>query len=421
MSVDLERSLNDLARSVGDDGAAQRMSGQVHLMAGRIRRRRATRHAANGVVGLGAAAAVTFGGLQLAQRDDSTAPPAAREDPGSVACGALLADPASDPGAAVSLVLEVQEAGVGTAPVTVPDPAVGAEVSVSFAGAVDEIVDVVGEPQMALTLDGVVVSLPAQVADVAESMPPIFGLRQPLLACDPATAGQPLPPGGYEIVAWQTVQLATGGAVQLSGRTSLLIAGQETAVPEPTPADEPVPDVDGVGSEAQAALEALLAQAPSPNQFPACASALLPLDDPLLTFDLTLEDRPYASGEQLTGEVTLLSTGGRTVLGNAPTSGAVLVLTQAGVVVGRDFRDPEDVDLVGVGPDDARAVPLSGSMSLCSVPVTATPALGLPPGAYEAYAVMEVMIKEVVEADGEALSITQGVVVRSNAVPVTVE
>ncbi|HEY3436218.1 MAG TPA: hypothetical protein VGK35_00905, partial [Actinotalea sp.] len=75
MTVDLEQSLAELAGSVHDDGTADRMNGQVRSMVTRIRRRRATRHAVTGAVGVGAAAAVTFGGLQLARPDRVPQPP----------------------------------------------------------------------------------------------------------------------------------------------------------------------------------------------------------------------------------------------------------------------------------------------------------------------------------------------------------
>src|SRR5690606_27336785 len=76
MNVDLEQSLDRLARSVGDAVAAERLGGQVHRMVARIRRRRAARRTATGVVGVGAAAAVGVGGVQYLGRESAPQPPA---------------------------------------------------------------------------------------------------------------------------------------------------------------------------------------------------------------------------------------------------------------------------------------------------------------------------------------------------------
>ena len=96
-------------------------------------------------------------------------------------------------------------------------------------------------------------------------------------------------------------------------------------------------------------------------------------------------------------------------------------MTRDGVVVGTGAREPRDAVLLDLGPDGSQVVPLTGVLEVCSTAPAGDPAaLGLPPGTYEAYAVLDVALKEVVEASGEALSTSESVVVVSAPVPLTV-
>lgn len=423
MTIDLEQSLARLAQSVHDDGAAERMSGQVRTLVGRIRRRRAARYTANGVVGVAAAGAVVVGGTQLAGVRETAPPPAVQPvGDGFTRCGALATDPNPEMSWVVSLRLWTGAADSEGRPDSLP-------VGVSLEGQTSEVVAVHGEPRVVVTRDDVVVSVPAVIesataAGADAAMPSSWSLQQSFASCDPGTFGEPLPGGSYELAALQTVEFGEGGPVDLF--TSIPLSLEEPA-PDPTaePSEGPTdPEADAEGdrdlAQAQATLEAHLA-APSSEPFPACRSAVLSRSGDVLALDLALEDRPYARSEQVAGEVTVRTVDGRSVIGQAPTSGARLVLTRGGMVVGGTYSDPEDVDLLGLGPEETATVPLYGAMSLCAEPLTDAAQPGLPPGVYEAYAVMEVMLKEVTDASGEATSRSDLVLAVSQPVMVTVE
>lgn len=87
MRTDLDRALAQIAASAADDAATDRMLAQVGHMVGRVRRRRAARHATYGAVGVGTAAAVAVVGVQLggpsALRGGPTTPAAGPADGGT--------------------------------------------------------------------------------------------------------------------------------------------------------------------------------------------------------------------------------------------------------------------------------------------------------------------------------------------------
>ncbi|WP_199424292.1 hypothetical protein [Actinotalea solisilvae] len=432
MSIDLERSLHDLARSVHDDDLATRMSGQVHHMVVRIRRRRAARHAATGVVGVGAATAVVVGGLQLAGGGRSgtaqvvwsadawgcaEAPDVPAVADGGVPAALLVDHPVA---AATGSSLDVHVT-VGTELPAPDDPA-------------GQVIGLTEAPVALLVRDDVVVAQ-GQVVTTAESFPPQHTVALALDGC--LAPHDALPTGSYTLVVRQVADLGAG-PVTLESRTALEVTATEaearalqaavptsapTAAPSPAPT-EPQSGAGGTGTgtgrvATQADLEALLAQAPQ-GTFPACASAVTSQAEPPLSLDLVLEDRPYAPGEAVTGTVGLRANGGRTVLANAPSHGALLVLTQAGAVVGREYRDTEDVTLLEATGEPV-PVDLTGSMTLCGVPASETGAGGLPPGRYDAYAVMEVMLKEIQGPGGTAEATSESMVVMSAPVAVTIE
>ncbi|MCU1432123.1 MAG: hypothetical protein JWP95_1228 [Actinotalea sp.] len=432
MSIDLERSLAELAGSVGDDGAAERMSGQVRHMVGRIRRRRAARQTANGVVGVAAAGAVVLGGAQLASRlgmDPPTVIPATAE-PGPWECGGKVEDP-NPQGTGTVISLDV---GVGA--VDAEPPWENLPVATTVGGEVAGIVSA-APPATVVVRDDVVVSVPGVLAGdpVDPALDPLTSvIDQPLLACGPAAPGEPLPGGSYQVVALQTLTLAGGAEVTVRGRTTIELpaapdpeaAGDTpptaSSTPEPT---APTATAGGSGDElveARGVLAALLASDPT-GAFPSCGSSTDTMDDgmpPLALTGLALGERVYASGEDVLGEVTLTTTEGRSVVGNASGAGAHLVLAQEGRVVGTVYRDAEDATVVDLAPGDELAVPLTGRLQLCEVPMTDGPQLLLPPGTYQAYAVLDVMVKELTEADGTASGETFGTLAFSPPVDVTV-
>lgn len=424
MSIDLSASLDDLARSVHDDGATARLTGQVQHMVTRIRRRRTVRHAATGAAGIGTAAAMAVGGMQLSGHlgDGRDAAPAA--DPAlaaAVACGTVV------PG--ITPTQETVGLQWGH-----PDPvAEGEPVMVQVQ------IDPEGRPATGYTVDaplvvavqdGRVVSDPAVQVTRSDAWPPVDELELDLTSC--ADSGVPLAAGEYELLVVQATTRVDGQATTravVTGASSLTVtpagSGQASSTSSPSPASDAPADADAARAAAEleakatAALDAVLGQAPV-GTFPSCGSAVLTERDPLLELELTLEDRPYAPDEKVGGEVTLVAAAGRSVVGEAPASGATLVLTRAGVVVGSLFRDVEELGKVDVRPGAGAAVPLTGQMVLCSVPATEQPAHALPAGTYEAYAVMDVMLSRVTEADGSVGARDDTVTVRSNPVTVTV-
>ena len=189
--------------------------------------------------------------------------------------------------------------------------------------------------------------------------------------------------------------------------------------PEPTPQPSPVEPVPV--DPAVAALGALTAGTPT-GVFPACGSAT-PADTGAapLTLDLTLAPDGWTAGQRVEQTVSVRTTEGRHVLANADAAGARLVLARDGVVVGTVAREAQDATMLDLGPDRTQAVPLTGAFEVCEVaPTGDDAALGLPPGTYDAYAVLDVALKEVVEASGEAVSTSEPLVVRGGPVPVTV-
>ena len=414
MNMDLEQSLAQLAGSVHDADTSARMNGQVRTMVQKIRRRRAARHTATGVVGVGAAAAVVVGGVQLA-RPDAVQPPATQPtgatQPTSAftQCGSTPTDP--NPGADVTVGIVVTPGAVDRDPGT---PLTSTPLSVFFEGDLTGFTDL-QDPEVVLTRDGVVVSVPAVVESVQESFPPTYLLTQPLTACDPAAGGALLPPGDYELVALERMTSGTGDAVAVWDREPYTIEPTADSEAAP-PTSEATPPPDAAGGTPEDALAALLA-APT-GTAPTCGARMDTRDDgqPPLVLELALEDRPYAPGEQITGTVTLTTTEGRLVIGNASAAGARLLLVKDGVIVGTVYRDAEDATLIDVGPEDRLDVALSGAMQLCTSPMTDAAMLPLPPGTYQAFAVLDVMLKEVQEPNGEAYSITELLPVFSNAV-----
>lgn len=425
MSVDLGRSLHDLALSVHDEAVADRMSGQVRHMVTRIRRRRAARQAATGVVGVGAASAVALGGLQLAGRPDTTAP---AWSVGEWGCGRDEAGSAQEGGAALVVDHAVAAPAGGDLAVHV-----GLELTAP------EVTSLEGEPTVTLVRDGAVVSQ-GRVEVTAESFPPQHDVVLPLESC--RAADDALPTGSYEVVVRQQVLLGDS-RLELEERRGLLVTEtQEEAdrVGSTAATAEPGPRTDSAATAApgtvdvvvdderaqRAALDDVLARAPR-GTFPQCGSAVLSEADPLLSLDLTLEERPYAPGEGVGGPVAVRANGGRTVLANAPLDGARLVLTQAGVVVGGTDLGAQDVGLLELSDPGPTLVTLTGAATVCDVTAGEGgaggdgPTYGLPPGRYDAFAVMEVGLKEVVGPDGVAEAASGTLVVRSEPVAFTVE
>lgn len=378
MSIDLERSLAELARSVPDPALPARMAGWLPGMVTRIRRRRLARQAATGFAVVGVLAGVVLVGAELVGDGTQPVPPATPHQ--DYYCG-----------------------GPVTAPEAADGPALAAEVpATADVGDALDIRTTVGAdsglreadepPALVLARDGVMVAGPAELVAVAESFPPQFQFRLDLSACD---TGEPLAPGAYQVVGSQWVTGSDGVRRQIFGGPWPVVVGGQTS------ADQAVAD--------------LIAGAPGAEPFPACGSVVTAEDDPPLAIDLGIYDRVYTPGQEWSTQVSVRTTAGRRVLGNAPADGAVIVLTRDGVVVGRGESPPGDADFLDLGPDDVRELLARAVNSVCGASD-----LDLPPGDYQAYAVLEVFVMEVQEADGNAYEPSRRVVVISNPMAITI-
>jgi len=387
MNIDLETSLDQLARSVHDDAVAERMTGQVHQMVAQIRRRRAARYTATGLVSMGTVAAVAVAGVQLAGRDATPGPVATQPDAPAVAwpqCG--------DAAPEVPAVTADTPAGPYVEGSAGPEVVAGGPVPVTLrfvndgAGAVS--LDAATRTPFAVVADGLVVAtagLSGYYTDVIEP----GGNRETSGAIDLVACGgdTPLDPGDYQMFAAVTLMLADGPRDLVAGPWPFTITEAPASATDP---------------------------------FPACGSAVPSGDDPVLAIDLALGERFYASGDLVETVATVRTTNGRTVIGNAPIAGALIVLTRGGVVVGRGDPGTGDVDILDLAADQTVEVAATGLLSLCGIPQTDAAQDGLPAGTYQAYAVMQVMLQEVTEARGEATSVTELVAVRSNPVDITI-
>lgn len=405
MKIDLESALTDLARSVHDDGVTDRMNGQVRHMVGRIRRRRAARYSATGVVGIGAVAAVAVGGLHLAARSPAPAPPAATDPTPSTTtgfgeCRSAITDPNAGADPAIGLDATVSE-------VDVTEDTPRALVGVSFTGSTESLVTL-GDVRMVVAQDGVVVGPLADLTFIYQSFPPSYSFDQRLVSCED---GAPLPDGSYEIYALQ--ELVTDGD---PGLTEVRGGPWPLTITE-APSDKAA---SGEASTAEEALADTLARSPVADPFPACGSGVPAQTDPPVVIDLTLGERIYAPGEAFTTEVTLRSTAGRTVLANAPTPLASIVITRDGVVVGHAFREPVDTDLIAVATDEPLTVPADAHLSVCRIGSVDYPPYDLPPGTYQAYAVAEMWLKEIQTSD-DAYSLNELFAAMSNPVNITID
>jgi len=383
MNIDLETSLDQLARSVHDDAVAERMTGQVHQMVAQIRRRRAARYTASGLVSMGTVAAVAVVGVQLAGRNATPGPVATQPDATAVAwpgCGdAAPAAPVAD---------ETQMYLEGSAG---PEVVAGDDVPVTVRlvnGGTETLSWASAAPiELAVVSNGLVVATASVPGNSGE-----FGPGDRWQSADPVTlvacgGDTPLDPGEYKMFAAVTLTLADGPRDLVAGPWPFTITEAPASAADP---------------------------------FPACGSVVPSGDDPVLALDLALGEGVYASGGTLETVATVRTTNGRTVIGNAPIAGALIVLAKDGVVVGRGDSATGDVDILDLAAYQTVQVAATGQLSLCSIPQTGAVRDGLPAGTYQAYAVMEVMLKEVTEARGEATSVTELVAVRSNPVDVTI-
>lgn len=417
MSINLEGALADLARSVHDDGVTERMNGQVRHMVTRIRRRRAARYSATGVIGVGAAAAVVVGGLQLADRYPASVPPAATDptvppasdsasDGLSLECGDRVpADTLRPEWEGFRLELEVSGPAAGSdVPIVVRlvndgDTTVGWDT--------DQVV------QLAALRDGEIVAtgtMPANRGEFTGGDSWQGDQSVSLSSCD-GEGG--FGAGDYELVASVIFANADG-----SDQLGLSAGPVRFTITDPSPTEAPAVD-------AASTIAGWLAS-PVANLdlvFPMCGTvASDALDDamPPLELDLVEPDLKLASGRTYEATVRLHTTLGRYVIGNASPN-ATLVILKDGVVLGYQWLDSEDVTLVDLADGQTLEFPVLGTMNLCGTGEGGSgPLVPLPAGEYRIMAALDVMLKEVGEPGAEAEAITTTITAVSEAGRLTV-
>ncbi len=409
MSIDLEGALADLARSVHDDGVADRMNGQVRHMVGRIRRRRAARYSATGVIGAGAVAALAVGGMQLADRFPAAVPPAATDptpdgasDGLSLECGDRVpADALRPEWEGFRLELEVS------------GPAAGSDVPVVvrlvndgnryFGWDTTQIV------QLAALRDGEIVATGTKSAPSGRFSPDSAWSAEELVSLSECAGEGGFGAGDYELVA--SALLANADGSEPLG----LSAGPVPFTIAEAPSRD-TPDGDAAILAIIAESERISAKYP----FGVCGTRVPVEPSDLLTIDMQLDSLSYAPGSLMEGTAAITAIDGLTVLGNSPVTAAHVVLVRDGVVVGRGHYDPEHIALNTFSAAEPYPLPALGNALLCSLPGAPATELELPPGTYQAYATLEVALKEVQFADGSAESRSDLIVARSRPVDVTI-
>lgn len=422
MSIDLQHSLADLAGSVYDDALAARLTAQVGPMVGRIRRRRAARATAVGAVSMGTVAAMAVGAVALANRGGNPAPGPATgpvtHDGEALECGDAVPDTlVSDPALALA----------GETPTTV---AHGSDLMTTlrwWAPGKQEVRYAEARVDVAVAQDGVVVGVasdewpvdpPASETPLSHTETGTLGAFASRLPVEPCDGDTPLDPGDYQVVATVTLTSGDGETWRAStGPRGLAISSAEDAVA-----------AAAAEAEAEAAVREIIDASPQVNAeqpFGTCGTVVpeIGADEPM-TLELDLDSgtgMQYAPGDLIDGVAFLLPTGGRTsVLAALPDIGATVVLTRDGVVVGRGAPLDDTSSVYDTTPE-ATVMYGTGEVLLCSLPGADAPELDLPPGIYQAYAVMPAALQEITEADGTTHPASDALVLRSQPVDVIVQ
>jgi hypothetical protein len=439
MRIDLEHALADIAESVHDDATTDRMTGQVRTMVGRIRRRRAARHTAQGAVGVGAAAAVALVGVDLDFLGGRGSQGGWGSSTGSPDAGWLQPDRQFPQCGATAPGLASGASGSRTHDLAEPTHNAYGELLVPRSAPAGSTVTVTGTSitSVVVVRDGRVVT--QVVGDRAG--PPTGEVSREVVLVHCST-GEPLRPGDHEVVVSTYLGprgvevtrlpftvLATPETERLAETERMAEAALAEAAAE-AERDRAEESAGGAADDARRAAEQLReAKAAvarhlgaAHEAFPACAARLPEAGDAPLTLELgdlgALEDVYLPA--PASPEAVLRTTDGRSVLANAHVAAGLVVLRE-GVVVGGRVPDGADVELIDLSPTDALRLATTPSLDVCGATSSDGGGLRLPSGTYQVVATLEVMLKEVVTADGEALSVTEPLVVTSAPREITID
>lgn len=431
MTIDLQLSLADLAGTVDDDELVSRLTAQVGPMVSRIRRRRAARTAATGAVSLGTVAAVTAGAFAFVNREAGGDAPPATQGPAPTAAGRHDGAPlACDDVIPQTLTGDAGLELAGEVPATMYQ---GEDLMASlrwWAPGERPVRYTRSQVDVAVVQDGVVVAVATDTGAPGEEVElgstetgtaGTFASSLPLSSCGGAAG--PLDPGRYQVVATVTLTADDGTAWRASaGPWALTLT--------------PAGDADTTAAaEAQAAVQDIIDAAPqvsAEHPFGTCGSSVPPDaagtgDSPTDALELELDldsgtGLRYAPGDEVEGITILTPADGRqVVIGDFPEVGATVVLTRGGVVVGRGADRADALAPLEVTPDAVVHYGV-GEVRLCSLPGADAPEIDLPPGFYQAYAVLPARLHASTDAGGATQDLGGAdVVVHSPPVDVIVQ
>jgi len=403
MGLDLGRGLRDLADATRSD---------VHLpvadLTRRMHRRRARQHTVTAAVGVGAAGAVAFGVTQVPWRPPTTT--LSGDWPAAfAACGQPLPE-LDEPDFGLE---RLELVAAGPQEITAGDRWSG-----TLTTSLSELLVLPALPPITVSQPAVVLTRPGSDVVVAVGMAdaddPVWepalvhgesvtgDLDVRLVSCAPAlrdveatAENEVLRAGEYTVWVQQDATAQwTSGPLASTDKQVLVLAASPlplvvieagAPVPSPEPSDEPtagpLPGLDPTAA------------------FPACGAAVgdVVVDSTFQPLRIApdIETVTWQSGSmnELVVSATVGSSGGYSVIANAPTS-ATLVLSQDGVVVGA-LPEVGDVDVLDLTSDETEVLDAVGLTTRCD---TGEP---LPAGAYDVHTVLSAYLKEVTSAEGE--------------------
>lgn len=483
MKFDLEGALHEMARSAGADASAERISAQVGSMVARVRRRRAVRRTATGVVTVAAAGALAVVALDV--------PGLTGSDGGPAAPGPFEGDSQLAFGQCGSVPPEVVEdrsdlyfaTGDDLGPFPVGGPM---EVGVDLVNGRAErfVAGTSVQPHAVIVKDGVVVGQQAPMIEMLAhvDLEPGERLEQILFAdlmrCDPeGFSEEPLPAGEYELYAVQTFYVDGGDPVALppdaeseglAAHSGMVdegeglvdegegVDGQAGAVDGQAGATEPqggpVPDPEPGPPEQKTVIggpwtitidpdappatttpppadepdpDTPTSDAPAAVTYPRCGDPM-PTVDPDSPLRLVAEAPvdPSTNGGRFSVPAELSTTAGQRVIANVPFSGRAAIVQDGVVVGGPNVVYGDDVDVAELGPDDVHGLGVFGVLGLCDsdeMLLDEDRIEPLPPGDYQVVIMLEVALKEVTTPDGEAIADSRSLLVVDHPLPLVID